>query len=59
MMQSTIYTFKKDQHLNVFSFSSGNKILIRRKAEPIFCSSLKREMQHMEEVTGRMGLFPP
>lgn len=51
--------FKKGQHLNAFSFSSGNKILTRRKAEPFLCSSLKRQIQRVEEVTGRVGLFPP
>lgn len=50
---------KKVQHLNAFSFSSGNKRLTRRKAEPILCSFLKRQIQRMEEVTGRMDLFPP
>lgn len=40
----------KSQHVNAFSFSSGNKILTRRKAEAILCISLKRQIQRMEEV---------
>lgn len=40
----------KSHYVNAFSFSSGNKILTRRKAEAILCISLKRQIQRMEEV---------
>lgn len=55
----TFTIFKKTQHINVFSFSSGNKILTRRQAEAIFCISLRREIECMEEVRWEYQLFPP